>query len=292
MKKNTTDGIFTARQNITSAVLVRLSQLGVDTEHADRLLKDDGYAERVAAAMRYGKDGSIYQVSAQKIMLENFFGLNDWEHFFGLKLTKEQLLSIAEFPWNEKVLYSRDPFTPGKTVRETHLAWLGMEEIKCKPLTMRVWDGLAYGKIEAPHDFGKVNVRFWGDDPDFKREYDMEFAETTTCEFRWYLTPIVFPRKFMQRDFLTQRKMIPPGYRMGSAIEEFTKNALYTIKHRFMKGSTHEDWFNKGKFVRVADVQPGAGHVSIGNYLPDYLVVGRDEDDKTPGNLGMSVTRL
>ncbi|MEK7180356.1 MAG: hypothetical protein AAB706_02685 [Patescibacteria group bacterium] len=55
---------------------------------------------------------SDIQDQAHSIMGKNFFGIDEAFHYFGIRPSKEELIHLAEIPWNEKVL---------KSCRDTHI---------------------------------------------------------------------------------------------------------------------------------------------------------------------------
>lgn len=293
--KNTTDvkleGILKERSGALNASLAVLERLGVTKMHAERIRTDEPYAERVAAAMKYGTSGSIYYQVAREIMRENYFGPEDWHYFFGLDFTKKQLARIAEFPWGEEILYGRDPFDRKRTIRATHFAWLGLKKWQGSLFTLRSWESLAH---EPNSRLRKMNIRFWGDEEKgYKnRFFDMAFAETATCDFCWYLMPIEYSDRFMKERFDQQVEKLPEGYRIGYAIEEFTKGILYWVKHEQMAGSQHLDEHNKEKFVRCRDDQPHNHRVSIGYFHPTTMIIGSGPDFDYSKNVGLSIARM
>ena len=91
----------------------------------DRIRTEEVFTDRVAEfILRGGLEGSVHQKLARAILGKNFFGVEEWSALYGVNFTKKQLREVADFPWNEDVLNAPCPFVKGKSVKETHFAFL------------------------------------------------------------------------------------------------------------------------------------------------------------------------
>lgn len=147
------------------------------------------------------------------------------------------MAAIGKFPWNEEVLNAPCPFHPGKTVRETHSAFVGLDFI-----TMM--------KIQ------KLNPDCFyscGNDSWYSKQ---EFAATTTLALRWYLllTGMV---PGSEKKCLNPHKILPEGYVLPSAVAETTKNILLFKKTGIFA--------NPGGFAQTNDTDSAGRRISIGS---------------------------
>lgn len=157
--------------------------------------------------------------TTRKILKGNFFGAEEWaSHGFVSVLAKQHLLSAMNFPWDEETLSSPCKFISGKTVGETHFAFLGIKEIFGKPLTI--------AECVRDEKFG-ISYR--------NRWYDSEpFFRKQTCEVRWYMMPIAagLTSSLAGRSYIEQKAMLGEYYEVSTAVELVVKNALY----KFLRG--------------------------------------------------------
>ena len=65
-------------------------------------------------------------IDAAEIMGDNFFGPEEW----ALCGVAVRLRDVPLFPWSRKILEEPCPFTPGKLVKETHVAYLLQEVLR------------------------------------------------------------------------------------------------------------------------------------------------------------------
>jgi hypothetical protein len=196
--------------------------------------------------LRGGLEGSVHQKFARAILGKNFFGVEEWATLYGVNFTNKQLREIAEFPWNEDVLNAPCPFYKGKSIKETHFAFLGLDSFKGKPLTVIKWQEL-HSKSGQP--------RFYSYAPDcwYAKE---KFAINSTCRFRWYLMPLEIIPDSTEKTYQEQVAMLSTEYEVPLAIEEITKLILYYRKNGI--------YLNPTNYGRCQDVSSGGFRVRVG----------------------------
>lgn len=251
-------GLWKAGFGEIGATLKALEDHGVTLEHMARLRAEPDFAKRVAEFMlRGGLEGSVHQKLARAILgKNNFFGVEEWSTLYGVNFTKKQLREIADFPWNEDVLNAPCPFHKGKSIRETHFAFLGLDCIKGRPLPILKWQEL-HPQSGQP--------RFYSYAPDcwYAKE---NFANKPTCGFRWYLMPLEIVPNSTDKSYQEQTAMLPKEYEVPLAIEEVTKLILYYRKNGI--------YLNPTNWGRCHDVTSGGRRVPVGYFDSDGLHVG------------------
>ncbi len=262
MKSTTKSGLWTASYGEIGATLKVLQDHGVTVEHLARLRGEPDYAKRVAEfILGGGLKGSVHQQLAQAIMGKNFFGVEEWSTLYGVTFTKKQLRAVAEFPWSEDILNSPCPFIRGKSIRETHFAFLGLNNIKGKPLPILKWQEL-HPQSGQP--------RFWSYAPDnwYAKE---KFANEPTCGFRWYLMLIEIVPNSTDKTYQEQVAMLTADYEVPLAIEEVTKDLLYYRKNGI--------YLNPQRYGRCQDVSSDGCRVHVGYFDSGGLDVSFCWDD-------------
>ena len=187
---------------------------GMEVKHLERLATDKMYAKKVAECMiRGGVDMPMDYKVVKAVMAENFFGVEDWERHFQVKFNKTMLAAAAKFPWDADVLNSSCPFVKGKTIRETHIAFLGLDSDGQHPMKPR-----RVSMLYA--SFGFVH---FGIQPDR--------LQKQTCDLRWYLMPIL-PHLWVGGgyDWKSRLDHLPDGYEQSYFIEELVKVFIMRTK--------------------------------------------------------------
>jgi hypothetical protein len=201
------------------------------------------------------------------------FGVEEWVTLYGVNFTNKQLRKISEFPWNENVLNAPCPFYKGKSIKETHFAFLGLDSFKGKPLTVIEWQEL-HPKSGQPR-FYSYAPKCW-----YAKE---RFAKQSTCHFRWYLMPLEIIPKSTDKTYQEQVAMLPAEYEVPLAIEEITKLILYYKRNGI--------YLNQMRWGRCRDVTSGGGRVNVGLFDLDGLSVGDWWDGHRDYNLGLAASR-
>jgi len=267
-------GLWTASYGEIGASLKALEDHGVTTEHLARLRAESDYAKRVAEFMlRGGLEGSVHQKLARAILGKNFFGIEEWATLYGVNFTNKQLREVANFPWNEDVLNTPCPFHKGKSIKETHFAFLGLDGFKGKPLTIIKWQEL-HSKSGQPRFYS------YAQDCWYAKE---KFAINPTCRFRWYLMPLEIIPDSTEKTYQEQVAMLPAEYEVPLAIEEVTKLILYYRKNGI--------YLNQTNYGRCQDVTSDGSRVYVGRFDSYGLDVSYCWDDNRNYNIGLAASR-
>lgn len=220
LEKRKTNGLWTVSFGELGATLKILQDHDVTPNDLARLRADPELAKRVAAIIHHGSnEGSTSQERARAIMGKNFWGVEEWATLYGVRFTRQQLRETAEFPWNEDILNSPCPFYMNKKIKETHFAFLGLDQMNGVPLTISKLLELTppFQDIER---FRSNNL--WCADRKFIKE---------TCRFRWYLMPFKVILETIGMNYLHAREQLPKQYEVPRAVEEATKLILYWRKN-------------------------------------------------------------
>ena len=242
-------------QSEVNATLETLDRFGVTPDHLARLRAEPDYAKRIAEFMlRGGLEGSVHHKLARALMGKNFFGVEEWATLFNVQFTKKQLRQVAEFPCGEDILNSTCPLC-GKSVKECHFAFVGLDRLNGYPLTILTWQEL-YPATGQPKFYSYVPQAWYS---------EQKFAKETTMKFRWYLLHQNILPGSENRTFDDQMKMLTADYEMPSAIAEVTKD-LFVFKKA-------GNYVNLSRYARTACVSSFGGHVGVGLFVGGWLSV-------------------
>ena len=198
-----------------------------------------------------------------------YFGVADWQKFYGVTITPKQIEEIGDFPWSDDVLASPCPFYPGKTIRETHFAFVGLENITIMQLQK------LNPKTTEP------NFYSYGPGAWFSRE---KFACNETLKLRWYLMLKNVVPDSQNRTFEEQRLMLlPKEYLVPHTVVEVAKD-LFIYKKT---GS----YVNQYRFARTADSLIGDLRIFVGfcGLKGTVIRYGWDKDRKE--DIGLAASR-
>lgn len=215
------DGLWTVRFGELGATLKAFQDNGVTKKELARLRAEPNYAKRVAEFMLQDGVVNLHHKSVRAIMSKNFFGVDEWLFFYGVNFSKKQLREVAKFPWSEDILNAPCPFHKGKSIKETHFAFLGLDTFKGKPLNILKWQEL-HPATSWPK-FDSYASESW-----YNKE---KFSNESICSFRWYLMPLEIPPDFTDKTYQEQVAMLPVNYEVPSVVEEVTKIILYYRKN-------------------------------------------------------------
>ena len=267
-------GLWKASYGEVGATLKALQDHGVSTEHLARLRAEPDYAKRVAEFMlRGGVSGSVNHQVVRAIMDKNFFGVEEWATLYCVKFTKKQLREVAEFPWGEEVLNAPCPFVKGKTVKETHFAFLRLENVNGKPLTILHLQEL------HPHN-GQPKFASYAPNSWYSNQ---AWATSKTAKFRWYLMPLEIVPNSEDKTYQDQVTMLPQGYEVPTAVEEVLKDLLYYRKNGI--------YLNPTRYARTTDVTSNGYRVIVGYFDRHGLNVFNRWDGRRRDNIGMASSR-
>ena len=257
MKSTTQSGLWKVEFGELGATLKVLQDHGVTPDHLARLRAEPDYAKRVAEFMlRGGLDASIHQKLARAVMGKNFFGVEDWSALYGVNFSQKQLRQVAEFPWGEDILNSTCPLC-GKVVKDCHFAFVGLDRINGKPLTIL--------KLQELHP-ATGQPKFYSYAPSAWYS-EQKFARETTMSFRWYLLHQNIVPKSEDKTYDDQKAMLTADYEVPSAVTEATKDLLV-----FRKTG---NFVNPSRYARCECVTSGGYRVSVGYFDGGGLDVRR-----------------
>jgi len=254
--------------------LVALDKAGMTCELWKQLTKSQ-MARRVVAFIKNQKsfEPTTSQKLARAILGKNFFGVEEWSSLYGVSFSNKQLREVVEFPWSEDVLNAPCPFHKGKSIKETHFAFLGLDTFKGKPLTILKWQEL-HPDSDQP--------KFYSYAPDnwYAKE---KFSNESTCGFRWYLMPLEIVPESADKTYAEQIAMLSADYEVPLAIEEVTKIILYYRKNGV--------YLNPTSYGRCQDVASDGSRVDVGCLFLEGLDVSDSWGDLRDYGIGLAASR-
>lgn len=273
MKSTTQSGLWKVEFGELGATLKVLQDHGVTPDHLARLRAEPDYAKRVAEFMlRGGLDASIHQKLARAVMGKNFFGVEDWSALYGVNFSQKQLRQVAEFPWGEDILNSTCPLC-GKVVKDCHFAFVGLDRLNGKPLTIL--------KLQELHP-ATGQPKFYSYAPSAWYS-EQNFAKETTMDFRWYLLHQNIVPKSEDKTYGEQVRMLTADYEVPSAITEVTKDLLV-----FRKTG---NFVNPSRYARCESVASVGRRVGVGIFGGNGLDVSYCWDDRRYSCVGVAASR-
>ena len=204
-------------------------------------------------------------------MDKNFFGIEDWTSLYGAKFSQKQLRQVTQFPWGEDVLNSPCPFTKGKTIRETHVAFLGIEKLNGEALSIL--------KFHQLHPATGQPRFYFANNP----WYASETFAAQPLSFRWHLLLREIVPNSESKTFEDQQKMLPAEYEVPTAVAETAKNILV-----FRKSGVYS---NSNRYARCQEKTSAGDRVSVGGFGWYGLNVGGYWVDDRHGHIGVGAAR-
>jgi len=255
-----------------------VEKFGSPRELFDRLRLDAKFVAAVAEFMvTKGRDPKHFFAKTSHIRKlmdngANFFGIEDYENLFGLTFTAQELAAVPEFTWSKKTLNSPCPFNEGLEIKDTHFAFLGLENFNGQWLSMIRWN-----RILDDADSIQLNIK-----QNIASEHRIG---ASGCRFRWYLMTLAVIPGSTDRNRSEQVQDIPEGYTIPYAIEEITKRILYFRKNgRF---SDRTETRCRESIRRGFDISVG----SYGNGTNGAIRVEEVSCDFHSQNLGLVLSR-
>lgn len=195
-----------------------LRKVGVSPRQVwDRFRTDARFSERTAKfLLRGGLDLPADLRAVRLLMGQNFFGPEEWLSFYD-ETVSSRLLRRTKFPWGEDVLDGPCSFNPGKNVRETHVAFLGLSLLGGKPLTILRWHEL------HPKSTGQQPFFYFDQNPWYAGE---GYAKDMTLEARWHLVLREVVPGSVGVGHEEQVKLLPAEYEVSAMVTEVSKNIL------------------------------------------------------------------
>ena len=167
---------------------------------------------------------------AREIFGQNFFGREEWTQFYDERRDSDEYRSLSALPWTESEVTAACPFVKGKRIHETHFAFLGLERLHGRPLTIEELRCL-HPQSNQPHFFGKKEMRM---------EPVQMFETEKTCKLEWHLMPLSFVPGTAGLPLKEQVRFLPEEYDVPFAIEEVLKDILYFRRNRvYLNPKTH-----------------------------------------------------
>ncbi len=242
-------------------------------EIVSRLDNDqDTFRKHVTEFMlRGGIDGSVHHKLARALMGQNFFGVEEYATLYGVNFSKKQLREVSEFPWGEDVLNGPCPFNKGKTVRETHFAFLGVDKFNGSPLTIMKFQEL-HPALGQPKFYSYAPSSWY---------HQQAFATDKTMKLRWYLLLKDIVPNSTSTSWNDQKTMLPAEYEVPTAVEETAKD-LYTQRKTGI-------YPNLKVYARVDDVSSDSYCVDVG-FCCDGGVGVSDWDDSGSSYVGVGAS--
>lgn len=202
-----------------------------------------------------------------KVPNMQYFGIVDWKKTYGVSFTPKQIMAIGDFPWSDELLNSPCPFNPGKTIRETHFAFVGLDTITIMELQ----------RLNPK----ETEPRFYVYAPDvwYTRE---EFARRS-MKFRWYLLLREIIPDSECKTFNKQKMLLPKEYEIPTAVVETAKDFLIYKKE--------EIYVNDARYARTADKNSGSYRVVVGCCDTEGVFVRFRENKEPKDNVGIAASR-
>ena len=155
--------------------------------------------------------GRLTQNQLRAIFGSRLYGIDDWKQLFPHLISIEAQTNVPPFPWREEILNQDCPFHLGKSIGQSHIAFLGMQCARSFPVTLRRWELIAPSYFHPDmNDWAQI----------------CPFYMKTTCVFRWYLMPSAALPSFSSTKWKAKTEQMPAGYEIPSTIEEVTKYIL------------------------------------------------------------------
>ena len=228
------------------------------------------------SAMNYQKAG--------RLMGSNFFGPREWEKFYGVKFTKNQLDELWQFPWSEETLNAPCPFcNDGNAVKDCHFALLGISRIQSNLVNLRYLQQI-HPREKQPRFNTYDRVSWYLKQP---------FANTTVPE-RWYLIHLhplpytmgkTYPQQVELLSEVTQDYEVPPAVIL-------VKTNLFFFRRTgsFPKNSDH------GRVLyRCCDSildDSISLHPVVGTFGKDGICIGGVKDSYSDPRITIAASRL
>ncbi len=231
---------------------------------------DNPAAQRIIARMNELQDALIDKMRELSLELPEMpcFGIADWQKLYGITLTPKQIASVANFPWSDAVLNSPCPFNPGKMIRETHFAFVGLDTVSIMELQK------LNPKATEPRFYQ------YGSDAWYRNE---KFGTKVTLKFRWYLLLKDIVPGSENKTLDEQQAMLPKEYEVPTAVEETAKDFLI-----FKKTGTY---VNSNRYARTADLLSDGYRVYVGHCDANGVDVDYWDDGNRDGSVGLSASR-
>lgn len=221
-------------------------------EEAQRFIENyDKYQERDLTAIREFSVNS--QKRAQKIMGNNFFGVEDAIKYFGIKPDEKQIAALDNISFSESVL---------EELKDTHIL-VAVFPISILDIRKKVPKELFYSHEDS-----------W---------YNKESFAKDSGDIGWKLICKTPAQNSVSKNYQEQQALLGKQEEVPSA-----QAVVYTIMGHYLK--TSERLF-EDLYVRTSSLDSDGDHVSVGDFVSDGLDVSCDWDGDRCDNLGLASAR-
>ena len=149
------------------------------------------------------------------LMGTNFFGVEEWKQYYDVQFPSVDIPQIPPFPWSIELLNSPCPFNPGKCIKDTHFAFLGLPTMHGVPLTVEQWFKIHPGP-QQPKVYRVRDLRHRG----------QPHIDVTSMSLRWYLILKEIVPNSTDKTRAEQSAMLPETYELPMTIAETSKDLL------------------------------------------------------------------
>ncbi len=217
-------------------------------------------AKSMAISLPFIGRREIATKNVRRVLGSNLFDVTDWSRYYRLSFAPEVIAAIPPFPWTLELLNSPCPFVKRKKIRQTHFAFLGLDTVRGKALTLAKFIALHPEKRWPHFDSGPTQ---W---------YLAEgFASIITCSFQWHLLLKRIVPGSKRWAYERQQGMLPPEYEPPLAITEAMKDIFHYRTHFFHRCLNDDCWARcrdrtaDGKVVERSGVSTAPGFL-LGNH--------------------------
>ena len=280
MTTNSDRGIFALSVSELGPTLQALQKHGVTLAHLAMLRTDNGdndYAKRFARALtRDGFQTSTDTRIARLILGASFFDVPDWVVLYGARFSRKEVREALKFPWHEDVLMSTCLLC-GKTVKDCHFAFWGIEKLNDSPLTVVKWN-----ELHPPTGQPKF---YFSTDP---WHAGQPHTDVATMQSRWDLIHQDIVPDSTRKNPGDQVKMLPPEYEASTTIAEVMKDIL--VFRKTGERPNPKRWAACAERT-IKTNKVSAGNISCVGYFNENGLVVNDWDGNPYGNIGVGASR-
>ncbi len=262
-----------------AATVEALDDAGLTRHDLKRIRKWYGLRMSLRDVVRsYKQPGPLHLRDAEEILGENFLGPLQYIEYFDVRL--DAIKDVPDFPWGEDVLLSPCPFWPGRLVKDTHFAFLGLDSIGPREeyrLTLGKWIELIE-TAPGPSPLNSLSFDFSAFPPD---PSPLEWPDV--CESRWFLATTASVPRSESLDYFKQLDMLPVGYEIPTAMQEITKLILMHYRKRcpLESNRTRTEWKRGPLGIRII----------VGKTAPHRMNVSYVDSAHRSHHLGITASR-
>ncbi len=250
--------------------LIALEAVGYNERDAKEFIESPGHELAkivVTTIRRRGIPLSTDERVARAVMNQTrFWGTNHWTGLpYNASFTKQTLGKVANFPWSEDVLNSRCLLYPDKFVRDTHFAYLSLDVLNKKPVSL--------DELHKLHSYEHPKIyKDWSDGAEFAKH---------TCVLRWHLALVGAVPGTKGLSYEAMCEHLPPEYEVPWAVDRAQANLLYFPLNKV--------YLDKDLWVACRDIFNGR-RVIVGSYPANGVNVFSWNDLPYPG-VGLAAER-